>query len=435
MPLGSGKGSNLGGDMGGDSGSDLGSDMGSSFGRDSDGNSDGDSDGQTLEMLGIAVIDSFMKLKLLMFLAKVCRRISLREPVSGWVIASILIFGVFVLPAFAVPASGSKFIDFPTGQSVGKLYDTNIQSTGEWECGRPLGEARGRVRLPASARVYLNLNWYGASHLDFLDRLAPDDLSFLDMSNGGRGFETSDAEFVRLSRLTGLRGLDLESTDAAVLAMTAIGKLPELESLNVGTTAVTSGDLACLSKMKKLQVLIISHNTLSDQALTYIKDLKDLRVLYGNRCGFTSAGLANIAKLTNLYRLRLGTSAIDDAGVEKLPPMPHLTELGMEQCKLSDRSFAALRKFPALTELNLDDARFSPAGLKHLACLKKLMIVNISGTKVKVADLGVLRELPKVFSVFIRADESDYKSICKAFPKINFTQTGLRSKVYTDVFR
>jgi len=138
--------------------------------------------------------------------------------------------------------------------------------------------------------------------------------------------------------------------------------------VGLGETKVTDDDLKILGKLPNLENL----------------DLSKTRI--------TSAGLAHLRGLKNLRVLSLWKTQVDDAGLEHLEGLTKLWQLSIDETRITDAGVAHLKGLTSLEEwLGLADTRITDDGVKYLTALTKLRHLNLRRTQVTPAGVATLK--------------------------------------------
>jgi hypothetical protein len=331
--------------------------------------------------------------------------------------AALATVAIFASAATAAPSGKVRTIDFPAGRSVGTLAVAHFDDFGELSEDFLLGPAAGKVRVPADKLIAFNLNFHGAEDLSFLNKLAPDDLAIINLSNGGRGFEIPDRDYVHLGRLTGLQAVNLEDSEAGSQALQAVGKLPNLIMLNLGTTLIRDDDLKAIAVLKKLRFLDLNYNQLSDAALVHFQGLTELRKFKGRRCGFTGVGMKNFANARHMRYLLIGDNRIGD-GLAVLPVLPELEQVEIGDCEAGDRTLVSLSRDLKLTGIYASYGHYSRTGLEALAKLPNLTALSIEGHAIGAADAVALGRAPKLRSAIVTMSPAAVSEAQKSLPHL-----------------
>lgn len=320
------------------------------------------------------------------------------------------------------PQTIVRLIDFPATRTVGMLYSGKITADGKFAPVYPAKPARGKVQVAPGTDTLLEINFEGSNNLSFLSALKPNDLGCLSFSNNGRGFSLEDATLRNIERLTGLRLLNIEQTQASNETMKVIEHLTNLESLNITDTTVTTKGLASIAKLNKLVALVANNVQLSDRAMEILKDSTHLRTLEIKHDGLSSSGMKAFTKLIHLHELRLANNKIGDAGLRDLPVLPELNTLDIDNCGITEAGAIYLNNFPELVTLYAANLPLTPTTFKQLSKLKKLITVVIPGATVKPDDLKGLESMH--WQIKLSAAPQDEAAIKKLLPKchVEFAQ-------------
>lgn len=186
------------------------------------------------------------------------------------------------------PAS-TRVVRFPWTKSAGILYVRNWDSTDtrEW---RKLGNARGRVIVPAGKQLKLAIDYRKRRcfiDLTSLSRLGPGDLQVLDLS----WTCVSEAELGHIEGLTLLRTLDLHETGVSDLGLAHLRNLSSLENLNLSATRISDNGLALLQHINSLQSLDLSFTPIGREGIQYLKHMHSLKFLNLHRTRVTAVEL------------------------------------------------------------------------------------------------------------------------------------------------
>jgi len=223
-----------------------------------------------------------------------------------------------------------KTIKFPHRQAIGTLYVAPFAQPEEWELlkqvrglivaaeNQPikwewLEEARGNVVVPANAKLKLKIATKGVS-FSALDDLESDDLHAIDLSH----CQITDAAAQHLSKLTGLKSLELTSTSLGDEGLVPVGNLVNLQSLGLSHSKVTTHGLLHLAKLTKLREIWLSGTQVDDLALQYCAGMNLLVQMGLSGTKVTDAGLHHLAQLPNLLRVYLFNTKVSHNGTQEL---------------------------------------------------------------------------------------------------------------------
>ena len=325
------------------------------------------------------------------------------------------------LPSVALTARSpsdsqpERVVRFPADRSIGRLYildadakrrvkDFHRSIDGiKWEY---LGQATGDVAVPAGKRLFLDLNHVASRDLSSLSELDPGDLYKLNCRSTSR--ETpilADGSWMRnLSRLTGLKELQLSSVRVKGRAMRHIEKLTSLERLWTGK--VKDAGLAHIAKLPQLKALYLTADYCTNAGLRHLERLKYLEEMQlfmtpernhlarinddgmvhltkldslthiWLRGNFTDAGLVHLKEMDSLKMLKVASWIPTDAGLEHIGDIPGLEVLSLSRAnKITDQGLAHLKRLPALKKLNLSMTPITDDGIVHLKEIKSLELL------------------------------------------------------------
>ncbi|HEX7379088.1 MAG TPA: hypothetical protein VF278_18340, partial [Pirellulales bacterium] len=170
-----------------------------------------------------------------------------------------------------------------------------------------------------------------------------------------------------------------------------------------------------ISQMRRLRGnlwgLGVDNVGLSDaglRELTMIPALANLDILRIRNGAITDDGLARLTAFANLWFLEIiGQLDVTPNGIGQLRALPKLKYLTLNSTGLSDAHLAELRNMD-LEGLEVPNhAGITDAGMSHLAGMRNLRDLHVQGTQVTGAGLHELRQLPRLFRLFISASQAD----------------------------
>jgi hypothetical protein len=152
----------------------------------------------------------------------------------------------------------------------------------------------------------------------------------------------TDGDLEHLVRIGPVTELHLTGTAISNRGATTIGRLSELEVLEVGGTGITSpGEFKGLVK---LQMLGLAETSMADRAILQLCHLERLWCLDLDGTLLTDRGLLNLDVLQNLELLYLTDTWITDASVPTLGQLSQLDVLALNGTALSIAGLAELRR-------------------------------------------------------------------------------------------
>lgn len=288
-------------------------------------------------------------------------------------LAAILLAPLLTLGAgeavFAQQSKALRQVTFPT-YSLGRLYD--LKPGVDWVknkniYGQFFGTAANRLTVPQSARLALELDANLVEQPKLLDSLTPDAL----FAVRARNFEQADGLLNSLSKLNGLRRVELVDCSFSEKALSGLSRLTELERLTASGCGLKGNCLKDLARLKKLKYLNISSNTLRPNSCTYIAQMTKMVHLDLARTQLTDTDLATLSNLANIETLNISSN-------------PALTAKG----------FSTIRAF------------------------KKLDSLFVQNTAIKVCDLHALHGLPlhSIYLPELKIRNAEMQQLHRAFP-------------------
>ncbi len=186
---------------------------------------------------------------------------------------------------------------------------------------------------------------------------------------GANRLMIGDAELIELSRMQGLRRLDLVYSNVTPEGVASLSGMQNLTTLSVGTpgingsvleslrdlpqlktlqfirTEVTKEQMANVSRFPNLTALCMTGSKVTDDALTEVFDaLPNLRHLCLSGTQVTGKCLPDIASLSQLEELQLNYTLINDQDVDVLSDLPNLRVLGLENTEVSESAVSRFRE-------------------------------------------------------------------------------------------
>jgi serine/threonine protein kinase len=262
---------------------------------------------------------------------------------------------------------GKRIFHFDERGSMGCLSDCNPLNKAK-------REAIGTVAIPEDVLLKYRPNWAVCEMPYVFDRFGPDDLYAVDFGS----LPITDPVLEHISRLSGLRKINLNYTDVTDKGLRNILDLPHLEELSLANTDVTSSGIASLSRVKTLKNLVI-HSTLIDaKALDYLR------------------------QATQLDRLTIKKAGLKDPDLEALSGLKRLTTLSLDQ-----------------------NMQISTEGLKYLTGLGDLRLLYITDCDIHSGALQYLKQMTSLNEVYVRKGQltsGELAAIEKELPNLRIIQ-------------
>ncbi len=174
-----------------------------------------------------------------------------------------------------------------------------------------------------------------------------------------------------------LKRLNLRGTKITDSTLQFLEAVPSLEWLDIGWAQITDTGLEHLSALVNLKGLAMGGNKLTDTALQFLRTMPQIEYLdlAGTQrtdsglwsLAVTPSGLGAVAAVTELRDLSLAGTAVNARGLEELKPLAQLERLNLQGCKqLHDDAAAILATFPRLQILDLKDSGITPAAAERV---------------------------------------------------------------------
>ncbi len=238
--------------------------------------------------------------------------------------------------------ANSVVFNFPKDNSLGIL---------ELEDGRN-NPALGTIKLRKDEPICLQPGPFLLHNPQLLGGFRPEDLSGIDFL-GAKNI-VNPAVFRQLSRLSGLRIINLSGTEFSDKDLKYIGYLPNLKYLNIATSAVSCRSLVDMPNLKDLaclDVTVLKDGELLAAKISSLPNLKQL-VIAGSDIG--DEDVAKIARSKSLKVLCLANNDITDEGVKELISLKTLEWLDLTQTPVTAKCAKYLAQMPNLRKVELE---------------------------------------------------------------------------------
>lgn len=194
-----------------------------------------------------------------------------------------------------------------------------------------------------------------------------------------------------------------------------MGKLKNLEGLELFSTDVTNAGLQHLAHLNRLKGLGLAGTNVGSamrgnrqkqnapahavkEGTAPLAQLKSLRFLNLHASGFTDADMASLEPLVNLDFLDLPKS-ISDVGMAHLKPLRNLRQLYLAETQVTDKGLEYLANHNKLEYITLYGTRVTDAGVLTLARLSGLKEVVLARTRTTHAGIEELRRVRPGISI------------------------------------
>jgi hypothetical protein len=150
------------------------------------------------------------------------------------------------------------------------------------------------------------------------------------------------------------------------VAMSHVGRLTQLATLDAQGSSITDSDLRDLYDVTSLTHLNLRGTRVTDQGLIRLKGLHQLSHLNLRDTTVGDAGMAQLSQLDNLSELDLADTGVTDSGLANLSRLPRLAQLDLSGTRITDVGLVHLRGITGLTKLDLRYDRVTDAGVRAL---------------------------------------------------------------------
>jgi len=268
-------------------------------------------------------------------------------------IATSVVSGI--QPSIAAPATprgnieDTVTLEFPANRSMGKLFRLDLKyPAGPRRVGHYV-EARGRVTVPASCKLMLELSYAGTEDLSPLTQIKTDSLYSID---AGHVDNFNDKGLDVISHLTSVKTLTVDDTDITDKGMHSIGQMTQLIALSMQQLTLSASGIAEIQHLKNLQRLRMVLVHLDETSAKNLSGLVNLTYLNVSHCSVTSEMLQNLKSMQNMITLHLqNNKKITDKGLIYLNSMSHLTVLDLQDTSVTAACGKSLKGLGHLAEL------------------------------------------------------------------------------------
>lgn len=181
--------------------------------------------------------------------------------------------------------------------------------------------------------------------------------------------------------------------ELAVLSQLPEPQRDEIEEVTA-SSLVTDEGLAALSQLKNLRGLRVYGERVTGRFLETLSQAvpkPQLRSLNLAGSSITSTDLQPVANFTDLVSLDLSDTLVDDDGLCALSGLTQLARLDLSYTRVTDQGLSHLKGLTRLSDLNLSHTRVRGAGVAQL-CDARLSSLDLSVTKITDSDaLGLAR--------------------------------------------
>jgi len=235
----------------------------------------------------------------------------------------------------------------------------------------------------------------------------------------------TDDVLSRLSPMPKLTELDFYSTQLTGACLHALYRSPLLKEVRLaGLRSVSTADLAVLGKLEELELLDLGAVAVEDDAVPVIVGLPKLSILILDWANDGSGGpkltpvaIRQLGECRNLEHLSLSGCAVDDRTLIVLASkIPKLTGLSIAKTQVTDASIGSIQKLQRLESFNFARTRVTDTGIALLAAHPSLETLSLEKTLVGDPALATLLTMPKLKEVWVGRNQFSESAIA-AFKK------------------
>ncbi len=282
----------------------------------------------------------------------------------------LLVLLLFALTTTSAQADSYRVLEFPNDTSYGKI----IMLGKGWDLfdkrnkGKLLADARGSVKAPKGEPLMFVASFAFVQHPEVLDKLPADAFECMIVES----LPAEDKIVRPISRMTGLRRLDLKEGEFSDKAFAQVRSLVNLETLYVRECFVTGESVTQIGTLKKLKLLSLSILNLNWPLLAQSGPaFPNLNYLYIQKTNLTDDGLKWVLKMPHLHKLDVDDNGITDAALPYIKQLKELKEISLKRTKFSTRGLMELKALTQLQDIYFSKKQLSPADIKQLAAVLK----------------------------------------------------------------
>lgn len=187
----------------------------------------------------------------------------------------------------------------------------------------------------------------------------------------------------------GLWQIDLSYSDVTDLDVKVLAGMQELRHLLINDTAVGDELLAAVSQLPNLETLDLTRTKITSAGLAKWKPPASLKTLMLIECDISKGALSSLKNHPKLETLRLCDTKTDSQCLLELGTINTLDELDLSGTLVDDACLPALREFPKVLDLSVADTKFTEEGVWELAKLK-MKVKRLDLSRLPIEDRAVM---------------------------------------------
>ena len=277
---------------------------------------------------------------------------------------------------------------------VAELKSLDVsQSTVTDEGVRLLGHFAALTRVDLTA---LNINGAGIEGLEPLGNLRELTMASVQMGSS-TGWE-------RLGRLSQVEMLNLSLTNITDADVSSLITMTGLKELNVSNTALTDAALNQFAKLENLEILRIQGNRMMNgaglKAFVQSKQKPGLRGLYASSTPLSREGMSNVKKIGSLEVFENASTQLNDQLLFELKGATNLKTVGVGNNNLTAASGLTIKTMRNLESLDLrNNSMVTAQMLTPLSTLTELSQLNVTKTSCTLGSVQEFRRRQKKCTV------------------------------------
>lgn len=220
-----------------------------------------------------------------------------------------------------------------------------------------------------------------------LDKLSTTSLNRLSM----RGTGANDAVFAQVAKFPQLQTIELQETSVTSGILKHLQPLSQLKRLSLSDTVISDAGFSAINKLTSLESLELDRTKITGESLQHLGNLSQLKSLNLENTEIDDSGISHLGNLHKLESLLLGNTPITGASFGKLEPLDNLVTLNLNNTRVGDSAFRQLGKLPKLKRLELSSTRVTDGTVQQVTQSAQLNYLDMYGTNVTDAGLANLQ--------------------------------------------
>ena len=357
---------------------------------------------------------------------------------NSFIIMYTIMLISLLYPSMAYTNTDSHTVVFPDDRSLGRLFviDSNTIDSVYWwwrifTDWQYIGEATGKIVVPAGKKLALDVSRDGEKDLSPLAELKPADIDTLVIRyEDDDVISSGDKSLSYICKLAGLKTLILEyagisnnglkslkdipslvrlsfiSKELDDSGLANIAEIKSLEGLRFYGPKVTNDGIANLTKLSRLEELLPNPKLVDDESIAIFAKIPRLKYLVLLSPQVSEQGYAPLQDLTSLKKVELSRPPVSEGLMEGMSKLISLEELSIQNTIIDDELIALFNP-PYLKKLKLQRAfqqignNFTDKGLEHLAQFKSIESLELFYGNFTDKGLESLSQLPNLRTLII----------------------------------